>query len=594
MRLRASRCAASIVLGCALGACTGYVSGGLEQSHAPATGGAAGVTGASGANAGGTSGSSGTAAGEPVTPVDCREDDAISPGAAPLRRLTRFEINNTVRDLFGDDSSPANALPSEELGNGFGNDADSQSVSSLLAEQYSAMAEGIATRATATPEQLEKLAACAGDVTAQTSASDEAACAQTLIESLLPRVYRRPLAEDEVTELLALRAAIRETSDFAGSIAALIEAALQSPEFLYRLEWGQAEPSRTDVLRPSGHEMAVRLSYLLWGTTPDDALLSAAQEGELQTAEGVRARAERMLDDPRARAMVRFFFDNLLPISSLPSLERDAELFPAFTPAIGALMREEIHTFLEHEIFEGPGTWRSALTAPYTFVNEPLAAYYGMSGVEGEAFQKVPLDDGKRLGFLTLPGMLAGTTHSNTTSPVIRGAYIVRKLLCRDIPLPTAELLGEELFAMIKPPEPYTGDTARERFTAHRENAVCEGCHRNMDPVGLALENFDAVGEWRDEENGVTIDASGELPGVADAFDGPVELARALAASDEVYTCFASHWSSFAYARALVEADDCTEQTLQGEFERSGYDVRALLLALTQTDAFVYLPAVRK
>jgi hypothetical protein len=523
--------------------------------------------------------------------IACSEDSEIFPGPAPLRRLTRFELNNTFRDLLGDATNPANALPSAELGNGFGNDADAQSVSSLFAEQYDAMAEGIAARAVETPAQLGKLAPCASSATVDT----ESSCARSFINIFVPRAYRRPLESDETEELLSFQQAMRavEGTTFAGSLSAVIEVVLQSPDFLYRLEWGVAEPSRIDVLRPTGHEMATRLSYLLWGTMPHDALRAAAAAGELASAQGVRAQAVRMLEDPRARAMVRFFFDSLLPIASLSALERDATLFPDFSPAIGALMREEIQTFLEHEIFDGPGSWRSVLTAPYTFVNGPLAQFYGMSGVEGDEFRKVALDTTQRLGLLTLPGMLAGTTHSNTTSPVIRGAYVVRKLLCRNIPLPTAELLGAEVFAMVKPPDPYSGATARERFSAHSDNAVCAACHTSMDPVGFALENFDAVGRWRDQENGVTIDASGSLPDLG-AFEGPVEFVRALAATEEAQTCFASHWLDLAYARTLGASDVCSRRTVEQAFADSGYNVRELLISLTQTEAFLYLPAVRE
>jgi hypothetical protein len=337
--------------------------------------------------------------------------------------------------------------------------------------------------------------------------------------------------------------------------------------------------------------MATRLSYLFWGTMPDDALLEAAADGELQTAEGVLAQATRLLDDPLARPMLRFFFDNLLPISSLSALERDRTLFPAFTAEIGALMREETQRFLEYEIFDGPGTWQSALTAPYTFVNGPLAEFYGVSGVSGDEFRKVDLDTTRRLGLLTQPGMLAGTTHSNTTSPVVRGSYIVRKLMCTDIPLPTAELLGEEVFAMIKPPDPYSGDTARERFGAHSENPVCASCHKSMDPVGLALENYDALGQWRDQENGVTIDASGSVPGVPGTVSGPIELVQKIAAAEQTHACFVVHWLNFAYGRTLSSDDICLRDSMQAAFAASGYDIRELLLSLTQTDAFLYLPA---
>ena len=503
---------------------------------------------------------------------------------ATLRRLTRFEYNNTVRDLLGDDTRPANAFPSEELGNGFGNDADAQPVSSLLAEQYNAVAEDVAERATATPDQLAALASCAADVTAETSPADEDTCARALIEDLATRAYRRPLAAGEADELFELRLAIRDETDFATSIAAVIEAILQSPDFLYRVERGVRD-EESGRLRPTGHEMATRLSYLLWGTMPDQALLNAAGSGELLTADGVLAHATRMLDDERSRPVIRFFFDNMLPISSLADLERDAELYPTFTAEIGALMREETHAFLEHEIFEGPGTWSHALTAPYTFVNQTLAEYYGIEGVVGDEFQQVPLDPSQRLGLLTQAGVVAGTIHSNETNPVVRGAFIVRHLMCKKIPLPTGDVLEE-----VKPPDPGSGATARERYSQHSEDPACSGCHTFMDPVGLAFENFDPVGLWRDQENGVTIDASGSVPGVEGAAAGQVELVQLIASSADTQACFAENWANFAYGRTRDAEHECTQEHLEERFTATDHDIRELLLALTQTDEFLYLP----
>lgn len=506
-------------------------------------------------------------------------------GRASLRRLTRFEYNNTVRDLLGDDTRPANAFPSEELGNGFGNDANAQPVSSLLAEQYNTVAEDVALRATETPEQLAALAPCAGAITATTDATTETACAEELVERLATRAYRRPLAAGELEELLELRAAIRSEADFATSIAAVLEALLQAPDFLYRVERGTVDEAGR--LRPTDHEMATRLSYFLWGTMPDDTLFAAAEAGELSTAADIRAHAERMLDDERARPVVRFFFDNLLPVSGLSQLERDPALYPTYTSEIGALMREETQTFLEHEIFgDGSGTWPGALTAPYTFVNQPLAEFYGIAGVEGDEFRKVDLDPTERLGLLTQAGVVAGTIHSNTTNPVVRGAFIVRNLMCVDIPLPPSELADQ-----VKPPDPGSGATARDRYSKHSEDPVCSGCHGFMDPVGLAFENYDAVGLWRDTENGVTIDASGSVPGVAGSdAAGPVELVRRIAEAEQTKACFVERWSDFAYGRTRAAEDDCTQAELEADFTAAGHDVRALLLALTQTDDFLYLP----
>lgn len=519
----------------------------------------------------------------PMRPAACG-DGAVEPGRAPIRRLTRFEYNNTVRDLFGDTTQPANLLPPEELGNGFGNDADTISVSGLLAEQYGTVAEGVAARATATPEALARLAPCAGTLTAET----EAACARTIIDSLAPKAFRRPLAPSESDELFALEQALRATPDatFATAISGVIQAFLQSPDFLYRVELGVADPARPELMRPSGDEMATRLSYFLWGTLPDDALRAAARTGELLSADGVLAQAARMLDDPRARPVIRFFFDNLLPISGLTDLQRDPAVFPAFSSELGAAMREETQRFIEYEIFEGGGSWPSILSAPYTFVNGPLADFYGMTGVTGSEFVQVPLDTSQRLGLLTHASVMAGTVTTNRSNPVLRGSFVLNRLLCRKLALPT----DPEILAMVQVPDDTTGATARERFSKHSSQAVCRSCHQYLDPVGFALENFDPIGQYRTEENGVTIDTSGVMPGADEPITNAVDLARYLAESEEAQSCFALHWLEFAQGRTMGRDDACTRDAVDAAFEESGYDVKQMLLSLTQTDAFLYYP----
>jgi hypothetical protein len=505
--------------------------------------------------------------GAPDAPGACR---APAGRPAPLRRLTRFEYDNTIRDLLGDASRPAQALPAETLGNGFGNDAATQAVSSLLVEQYAAVAAAVATRATATPG---KLIACADDITPAT----EPTCARTFIEGFGSRAFRRPLLAGEADELVDLFRGLRALpdADFASALAGVIEAVLQSPDFLYRAE----TPTGDGALDADAR--ATRLSYLLWGTMPDETLRAAARAGELDTAAGIARHAQRMLADARTRAMVRFFFDNVLPITGLAELERSSADFPTFTPAIGGFMREETQRVLENELFDGGGTWSGALTAAYTFLNGPLAGFYGVASVNGPSWRKVALD-GRRLGILTHASVMAGTTHSSHTNPVVRGAFIANKLLCVDIPPPDASIADK-----VKPPDPYAGKTARERFTQHRADPVCSGCHALMDPLGLALENFDAVGLHRVQENGVDIDARGAIPGLEGEVAGPVELVRKLATVERVHACFAAAWLALAFGKSLSADDGCLRATVADAFRQSGHDVRQLLLALTQTEAFL-------
>jgi len=540
-----------------------------------------GVGGGSTTGGNGSGGAGATTTGG-VTAADCQMP---VPTRAPLRRLTRFEYKNTVSDLKLDTTNLATQLAPEEIGNGFGNDADAQPVSPLSIKLYQQVAESIAAAVTA-PARLSTFLPCA----AQVAAAQEVTCAQTFVQDFAPKAYRRALEAGEAEAFIALFQAIRVESDFASSIAAIIEAVLQGPDFLYRPELGVPVAGRADLLRPTGAEMATRLSYLLWGTMPDDSLRAAAAAGTLNTIEGVRAQAATMLTDPRTKNQVRFFFDNLMPIASLSQLERDATKFPAYNAQIGSLMRQETQTFLEYQIFDGPGTWPSVFTADYTFVNAQLAAFYGMAGVTGDQFRQVPLDTTKRLGLLTQAGMVAGTIHSNETNPVVRGGFIVKKLLCQDIPLPTGAIAD-----MVKIPDADPTRTARERFSAHSSVGACRGCHINMDPVGFALENFDPIGQWRDTEQGLTIDANGSSPLIG-TFSGPTELAKRMAESPDAQQCFASNWVNFAYGRTVppTGSDSCSVYSVQTKFKEAGYNVKELLLALTQSDAFVYLPAVRE
>jgi hypothetical protein len=391
---------------------------------------------------------------------------------------------------------------------------------------------------------------------------------------------------------------VRTANGFASGVAAVIEAALQSPDFLYRVEFGTPDATNPALKRPTGPEMATRLSYFFLGSQPDPALTAAAGTGELLTNAGVLAQAQRLIGLPGARGIVTYFFRNLLPYySETSSIARDPMLFPTYTATIGSLMRQETSTFLEKEVFEGPGTWTGILTAPYTYVNAPLAAYYGIPGVVGDAFQKVNTDPTQRLGLLTQGALMVGTTVTDVTNPVRRGGFIVNQLMCRGIELPT----DPAILSQVKPPDPYSAPTGRERYTLHKQDPVCAGCHAQLDPLGFSLENYDAVGLFRATENGVMIDASGEVPDMPNGtVSGPIELAQKLAANEEVQNCFASKWLDFAYGQTLashdkapaeIAADQCSREQLAASFRAGGFNVKQLLVDLTQTDGFLYLGA---
>ena len=228
------------------------------------------------------------------------------------------------------------------------------------------------------------------------------------------------------------------------------------------------------------------------------------------------------------------------------------------------------------------------MTAPYTYVNDTLAAFYGIPGITGSTFQKANIPDPtKRLGLLTQAGIMTGTITTNESNPVLRGSFMINKMLCMNIQLPT----DPAILAQVKVPEGVTGATARERFTKHRAQPICASCHGLIDPVGFTLENYDPIGRWRDQENGVTIDASGSVPGTDGTVNGPVELVKKLATTDAAQNCFTQHWMEFGYGKTLDDGDACVQQSMNNSFKKSGGNVKQLLVDLTQSDTFLYMPA---
>ena len=514
-----------------------------------------------------------TGGGPPASALDCSQPAAPR---APLRRLTRFEYNNTVRDLGLDATAPAEVLPAEELGNGFGNDADVLGVSPLLIDGYRTLAQQIAQRVTGDAAALAAFTGC--------NATADAACAAPFIASFGARAFRRPLAADETGMLQAVfDHGVQQGQSFASGISDVIEALLQSPQFLYRIELGAA--ASPGLGRPSDYEMASRLSYLLWGSTPDQILLDAAAAGQLQTKEQVLAHAERLLGDARSHDIVRFFHSQWLGIRMLDNLVRNEQYYPTFKPGMGALFRQETERFIEDVVFSGAGNLSALLSADYSFVNEPLAAFYGIAGVTGPEFRRVPLDTTRRLGFLTHASVLSATTPGSRTDPVVRGKWVFTKLLCGTVPDPPPGVPQLE--------EPTPGVSVRERLSQHREKEPCRSCHLMMDPFGLPFENYDGVGLWRDEAYGVPIDASAEVgvTDVAGPLSGALELSRKLAGSAEAQSCYVGRWLTYAYGRSETSADACSRASLEQAFASAGGNVRQLLLALTQTDAFMYRPA---
>jgi hypothetical protein len=490
--------------------------------------------------------------------------------------MTRVEYNNTVFDLLGDDTQPALSFALEEEALGFNNNAANLVTSAALAERYMLGAEGIAARRITPGSPLIGCDPVSGGV---------AACAQQFIERFGKRAYRRPLRTEESALLFEQFNAGAADGTFEDGLRMVVETALQSPQFLYRVELGLPANTGEAVVRLDAWETASRLSYLLWGSMPDEALFAAAEQGALTTSEQVAEQARRLLGSDKARAWVGNFHEQWLDYDRIANVGKDAATYPDWSPEIGQLMREETRAFLDVAVFGSSAGLTTLLTSPVTFLDHRLAAFYGLSGPAGDAFERVTAPADQRAGVLTLGTLLTVNAHSNQTSPVHRGKLVRERLLCQNIPPPPPNV-------MIKAPEPDPNSTTRQRFAQHSADGACKACHKLMDPIGFGFENYDGLGRYRATENQVAVDAAGELTGtdVDGPFTGVAELAQKLASSEQVADCYATQWFRFAYGRGETEADACSLGVLRSRLQASGGSVQELLVALTQTDAFLYRP----
>ena len=508
----------------------------------------------------------------------CRTTEAFR---SPLRRLTRLEYNNTVRDLLGDASAPADRFPPDEVSGGFSNNAAVLGVSPLLAEKYQEAAEALAAAAV---KNVPALLGEPCDVV-----GDEQACARQFVERFGRRVYRRPLDIAERDRLLALYTVGRQGGTFAEGIEVVLRAMLQAPAFLYRLEGQRAgKPAGGGALAPlDGWEVATRLSYLLWGTMPDDRLFAAAERNQLRTADEVAAMARTMLDDRRARPMVAEFHRQWLGLA-VDRAPKDTAVYPAFDEALKAGMAAESSAFVE-QVYFAPAAERRSLTALFTspqgFVNPALARLYGVAAPAGGAPAAVSLPPDQRPGLLSRGAFLAVHALPDQSSPIHRGKVLREQVLCEEMPPQPPGLV-------VTPPEVDPRRSTRERFAVHARDAACAGCHRLMDPIGFGFERYDGIGRYRATDGGGPVDDSGEViadDGSGFTFNGARELGEKLATSPKVSACLATQWYRYAFGRLDGPGDRCSLQQVKAVVNGGG-DLRELLVALVRTEAFAHRP----
>lgn len=515
---------------------------------------------------GGSGGGASTPPGE--TPLDCGKTQVAF---SPLRRLTREQYDNALRDLLGATGQPSLALsPDEKLGT-FSSNAVSP-VTRLSVEQYRDAAEALAARAVT--ENLDLVAGCS-------AASQNAACAEQFIQSFGRRAFRRPLSTQEVARYRALFDA-NVARGFGEGIRVMLQTFLQSPNFVYHLELTPA-PSGMGVTPLNGYEVAERLSFALWSSVPDVELLDAAAAGKLDGKDGLRAQAERLLSSERAKDALSSFHLQWLGLDGLLDIDKDPALFPGFTPDLQRAMRDETTSFADFVIRRGDGRLQTLLSAPFTVAGTDLLELYGTTAAPA-ADGTVQLDAAQRAGLLTQAAFLSAHSHANQTSPVHRGLAVRKNLLCTSLPDPPMNVNNT-------PPEPDPNATTRTRFEQHRTDPSCAACHQLLDPIGVGFENYDAIGRYRATENNLPIDARGELNGAGTSsgpFTGAVELAQRLSTSAEVRDCVQKQWFRFSLGRSEASEDACSLAAVKDEFAASDFNVKKLLLALVTSDAFRY------
>jgi hypothetical protein len=504
--------------------------------------------------------------------------------ASRFVRLSHRQWENTVRDALylPEPLGLSRAFVAEPLRGTFDTNGSILTVSQDMGRDYQTAAEKIAALVARDAERLLALAPDDG--------TDEATRSRRFVEDFGLRVFRRPLSEAEVSDALALFAKgpslVNSGDAFADGVELVVSYFFQSPNFLYRTELGQDVQDGKILL--SSYEIASRLSYGLTNTMPDDALFGAARSDELRETRGVRAAAERLVSSEAARLTFRDYHEQLLNMREYESVSRDPGQFPGFAEGVGADLKQETLTFVDHVVATQKLGLEELLTAPYTFVNRRIAELYGIAvpaeAQASDAFVRVDLDPSQRAGMLTQIGFLSTHGEGNTPNSIMRGVNVAHRILCSDLPPPPM------MVPALPPIEP--GGTNRDRVAKLTETAACSACHTNIiNPLGFAFEKLDGVGLYRSEENGIAIDATGtfNLDGKKVSYDGAVELAQSLAASKQAHDCYARHWVEYLYGRDVVMAETADKYLVQqaGTISRNQPSVQKLLVELVSTDAFL-------
>jgi cytochrome c553 len=495
------------------------------------------------------------------------QDNNIPTLPRRLRLLTRYEYQNTVNDLLGINTSIAAELPIDNRVAGFDNNSEQNIITDTRMDAYLSKAKQLSAQALRDNSDL--LAICANTEN----------CTEDLIRYIGKRAYRRPLTENEVRQYAGL---FSSSATFEENAELMLTTMLVSPYFLYRSELGVEQADGSYKL--TAYEIASSLSYLFWGTMPDEALFAAADTGNIDMI----SQATRLLSDQRSRTHLGHFAEQwLLSIDALSLDSKDPNIFPEFTPEVKDAMAEELKQFFNYVVFNTDGKYKDLFTDEYVIINRLLADYYNLSTPSGDDFEVVPVNDGTRTGILSLGSVLARYASSIDSSPIKRGVFLRERIMCQDIPLPGPDIDGT-------PPALDPNMTTRERFALHTEDPVCASCHKYIDEPGFGFGAYDGAAKFHTTENGQTIDASGKILGLENyrpdnyvEFNNLNEMSQILSQSDNAAKCIATQYYRFASGSA-EEQGNCALEELQQRFTDQNYDLQFLLLEIVNSRHFTH------
>lgn len=512
---------------------------------------------------------------DPNDPGASQDGPGDQPGALedwapqPLRRLSNVEYENTLRDLFVDLDYDLPTLPADTEIDGFYNNYSTQEPSTLRAEQYLGSAMAVADAIS--DAYVAQLAPC----------GQTAECARTFVEEFGLRAFRRPLTDSELASFTGTFTEGPGASDFALGVRLTVIGMLQSASFLYRPEVGAGVEGASGEIELGPYEIASRLSYFVWGSMPDDELFDAAASGRLAGPEDVRTQAERMLNDPRARQGIGQFFSEWLTLPRVMAVTKRAE--DDWDAEFRAELSESASRFLFDEVFANGGSSVDLLTSTRYAVTPRIAGLLGLEVGGGQSWQVVDVDPSERSGFLTHPAFLGAYGYGDFPSPVLRGVYVMDRILCAppsppppgvDVTLPSAD--DED------PNEPRTNREAYEQVTS--VSTQCAGCHSVINPLGFAFENYDTLGQYRTEDNGQTVDASGGSLGFT--FDNGVELAEQIATSEAYQRCVVDKMLTFGFGGGPAAGSSAMRDEVRAAFTAADYSLAELVVEIATHDRF--------